>query len=166
MPREVLEDRIVSQSSFSQNHEKGLSLWVFLLRDAARKERPFIPLEELKALIPNDSRDTSLSLLKLMTKTVMTQRRLAINPNYYLAGEKGQEKLLAGFELGEGRISAPAPHNLSSRHTIAPFVFEIWKEIPTETGVKIKPIEKIIVTIIKGKLEIIGNSTKLLSFLS
>lgn len=150
---------------FSSNGEKAFARWVFTIRNTARKRLSFVPTHELKNCIANDPQPTSLSLLKLMTSAVMAQKRDPINPNYYFVAKKGEEKLFAGFLVEKDKISAPAPHNLSSRQAFSPFVLEIWQETSSGEKTKLKRKERIIVTIIGGRLEVLGNSSKLLTFL-
>lgn len=147
--------------SFSANHALA-SPWALLVRDATRKDAPFISQEALKELIPNDPNPQSLVLLKLMTKIVRHPRRAPPNPNYYFVKEGKEEVILAGFLMENDRISAPAPHNISYRHASAPFILERWEKTPEG---KFKPQKRTIVYIINGKLEISGDLKLVLSVL-
>lgn len=132
----------------------NFSSWVNLLKIAARRDK-IITRNELKKFTSTPLEE---ELLNFMTKLVLHPTRFPDNPNYYLVGQKGDRVVLAGFLTTKDTISAPAPENLSSRHTA--FVFELWKKEE-----KWKFEERTVITIVDGRLEIIGNLNKILPFI-
>lgn len=142
----------------SSNHNQGYVQWVLKIREVARGRKPFIPQEELAQLLKDDPlKGENVAILRLTTAAILKGKK-AKDQNYYLISKKGTSELWGAFAVGEDKVSAPAASNISSRHYCSPFVFEIRDEN--------RCLEKMLVTIIGNKLEIIGNRKELISFLS
>lgn len=151
----------IGTSETSKNHRSDFSSWVNLMKIAARRGR-IVPQYELKELIPNDP--GGQELLNLMSRIVLRASRFSENPNYYLVDQKEDYALVAGFLTTKDTISAPAPENLSPRHTA--FVFELLrKREGKQEKSKWKSEERVIVSMRNGKLYFIGNLAKILPFL-
>lgn len=140
----------------SPNHDANTAKWALMVREVGRGRKPFVPREELKKLLQNDSQPQHIDLLYLITTAVVKERR-ATDSNYYFIAKKGSKELWAGFAVSESGVSAPAAHNISSRHYFSPLVFEVRE--------KNLCLEKMLAAIAGGKLEIVGDHEELLSFL-
>lgn len=144
------------------NHQDGITRWALMVREVAKERQSFVPRKELEKLLRNDPwKEKHVTILQRMTAAMLDKGRRgrrAKDPNYFLISQKGKKELWGAFLTPNDKATAPAPKNITAGRHRGPFLFEI-----RESG---RCQEKILVTIVEEKLEILGNRKELVSFLS
>lgn len=148
----MLKNRSLSIEETPLNNSTATAFFS-LLRRLGKGEIPFISKNTLEELLFSDpKKEEHTMLLNLLIAAAKKRRWDKENPGYWILATKEEATLAAGLLVGEKPV-APLLQNLRLCHFQAPILFEVRTK---------EKKEKLLATLMHGKLEIISGDEKLL----